>query len=240
MTSRAIVPCVLCVVLSACEPEPSPVEFRSIDPVCVEEAPPADAWVCGEPLVLDCNDSDVPDEIYVAAGEGECGELDLVPFDGPFPPGEHDVVIVDENADAAVCTSELTVTDAVAPVVAVLDLAMWPPNHALHDFTLADCIDVVDDCDPTWTAAIDYVTSDEPDEDLGDGNTEGDVAIVASDAFALRSERQGGGNGRVYTVGFTVTDGSGNATAAACRVVVDHDRSGAESIDDGEAYRVVP
>ena len=36
------------------------------------------------------------------------------------------------------------------------------------------------------------------------------------------------------------TDGSGNATAAACRVVVDHDRSGAESIDDGEAYRVVP
>lgn len=240
MRSRAIAPGVLCVVLSACQAEEPPMELRSIEPVCIEQEAPDDVWVCGEPLVLDCNDAPVPAEIYVEVGEDECAGLDLVPFDGPFPPGEHHVVIVDEASDEEVCISELTVTDAHAPVVEVVDHSMWPPNHEMHEFTLADCIVEVDDCDPTWTAAIDYIASDEPDEDIGDGNTVGDIQILASDAFALRSERQGGRNGRVYTVGFTVTDGSGNATEAECHVVVDHDRGNGAAIDDGEAYRVEP
>lgn len=237
---RAIAPSMLCVVaLFACEQEPT-VQFRSIDPVCIEEAPAPDVWACGESLVIDCNDAEVPEEIYVQVGEDECSGLELVPFDGPFPPGQHEVVIVDENSDTAVCSSELTVTDPVAPIVEVVDLSMWPPNHEMHELTLADCIDEVIDCDPTWTAAIDYITSDEPDEDIGDGNTEGDIVILASDAFALRSERQGGSNGRVYKVFFTVTDGSGNATEAACHVVVDHDKGNGAAVYDGEAHRVEP
>jgi len=240
MNPRAIAPCVLCVVLSACQAEPPPVEFRSIEPVCVEEAPPADTWACGESLALDCNDEAVPEEIYVQVDEGECGDLELAPFEGPFSPGHYDVVIIDENTNTEVCVSELTVTDDQAPGVEVIDLSMWPPNHEYHDFTLDDCIAAIDDCDPSWTAAIDYIASDEPDDDLGDGNTEGDIVLVSSDAFSLRSERQGGSNGRVYTVGFTVTDGSGNATEAVCYVVVDHDRGKGAAADDGEVYRVEP
>ena len=239
MNIRALAPCVLCAVLSACQAEPA-VEFRSIEPVCIEETPPGDVWVCGESLTLDCNDAPVPGEIYVQVGEDECAGLDLVPFDGPFHPGHYDVVIVDETSDDEVCASELTVTDAHAPIVEVIDHSIWPPNHKMKEFALADCIAEVEDCDPHWTAVIDYVASDEPDEDIGDGNTVGDIEILASDAFAVRSERQGGRNGRVYTVGFTVTDGSGNETEASCYVVVDHDRGNGAAIDDGEAYRVEP
>jgi hypothetical protein len=230
----------LCALLCGCQQASDPVEFRSIEPVCIEEEAPAEAWTCSEPLVLDCNDAEVPEEIHVELGEGECAGTDLVPVDGPFPPGEYDIVIVDASRDAEVCATELTVTDALAPVVEGAELSMWPPNHELHDFTLDDCIVAVDDCDPGWTAAIDFIASDAPDEDIGDGNTESDIAITGSDSFTLRSERQGGRNGRVYTVGFTVTDGSGNATPAECYVVVDHDQGNGAAIDDGEDHRVEP
>lgn len=229
------------ITIAACRVDDD-VSFRSIDPVCVEDAAdvPDGAWACSEPLSLDCNDASVPDQIYVQLDAGQCDAVELQEIPGPFPPGHYDIVVVDANDDS-VCTTELTVTDAVAPVVELNELSMWPPNHKMHDFTLDDCIDEVIDCDDNWTAAIDWVTSDEPDDDNGDGHTSGDIVIVASDAVQLRSERQGGSNGRVYTIGFTVVDGSGNATEAACVVAVDHDnghKGGA--VDDGEAYRVEP
>lgn len=241
MRTRTIIPCVMYVLSSlGCDSQPEPVAFRSIEPVCVEEEPASDVWACGESLVVECNYAEVPEEIVVQLAAGECTSAELVPVEGPFPPGHHDVVIVDDASGEEVCTSELTVVDGEAPVVETLDLSLWPPNHALHEHTLADCLVAVDDCDPELTMAIDYVASDEPVDDLGDGSTEDDIVLLGPDAFAVRSERSGGGNGRVYTVGFTVTDGSGNATAATCHVVVDHDRSQADAIDDGEAYRVVP
>jgi len=51
----------------------------------------------------------------------------------------------------------------------------------------------------------------------------------------LRSERQGGSNGRVYKLGWKATDDSGNETEGKCVVVVPHDQSGREAIDDGAA-----
>lgn len=227
-----------CSSLAACQADDD-ASFR-IAPICIEtdDDAPAGAWECSESLVIDCNDASVPDEIYVRAATDQCDDLDLQEVPGPFPPGSHDIVIVDDNSGDAVCTTELTVTDARPPVVATLEIAMWPPNHKYHDVALVDCIDEVLDCDDDWTATIDFVSSDEPDDDNGDGNTDADIVLVASDAVQLRSERQGGSNGRVYTIGFTVADGSGNTTAAECLVVVDHDQGKGEAVDDGEAYRV--
>jgi hypothetical protein len=225
-----------CIMFAACQVEDD-VSFRSIDPVCIEDdSAPDDAWVCSEPLTIDCNDGSVPEQIYVRLDDGQCDDVALQEIPGPFPPGEYDVVVIDGNTDESVCTTHLTVTDAVAPVITAKAVELWPPNHKLHDFTLADLV-TVDDCDGNWSAAIDYVTSDEPDDDNGDGHTEGDVVVTASDALQLRSERQGGGDGRVYTIGLTVTDGSGNATSSTATVTVPHDR-GHGAGDDGEAYRL--
>ena len=49
----------------------------------------------------------------------------------------------------------------------------------------------------------------------------------------LREERQGGGNGRVYTITFKVSDAAGNTTTA--KVTVPKSEGGA-AIDDGPVY----
>lgn len=242
-TIALVAPMLMALALPACQADDSRIshDFR-IDPICVDDAAdiPDGAWACSESLVVDCNDEDVPDTIYVATDGGSCDELALAEVEGPFPPGEYDIVIVDENSDDVVCATELTVTDTVAPVVETRDHSLWPPNHKYHELSVLDCIDTVDDCDDDWTAVIDFVSSDEPDDSNGDGNTDADIVLLAPDAVQLRSERQGGSNGRVYTIGFTVTDHAGNETASSCLVVVDHDKGNGAAIDDGEAWRVEP
>jgi predicted heme/steroid binding protein len=70
------------------------------------------------------------------------------------------------------------------------------------------------------------VTSNEPDNGLGDGDKPNDIQgaeFNTSDcAFQLRAERSGGGNGRVYTVTYRATDVSGNSATAQATVTVPH------------------
>ena len=40
--------------------------------------------------------------------------------------------------------------------------------------------------------------------------------------FKLRAERAGGGDGRVYTIVYTASDGSGNTAVAVATVTVPH------------------
>ncbi len=49
----------------------------------------------------------------------------------------------------------------------------------------------------------------------------------AADFYVLlRAERAAGGFGRIYTLGFTAVDGSGNPTTAESIVTVPHDEGG--------------
>ena len=50
-----------------------------------------------------------------------------------------------------------------------------------------------------------------------------------------RPTRAGGGNGRVYTIFFTATDGRGASCQGSVRVSVPHDR-GRAAVDDGPVY----
>jgi hypothetical protein len=72
----------------------------------------------------------------------------------------------------------------------------------------------------------------------GDGHTiTSDVEITGADTFKLRSERQGGGDGRVYTVNYA--DDAG--VAGSCVFMVPHDQgptSGA--VDSGVVETVTP
>ncbi len=105
---------------------------------------------------------------------------------------------------------------------------LWPPNHKLVE--VCATVDVDDNCDPDPVVELVSITSDEPDNGLGDGDTEDDIQSedIGTDdtCFLLRSERQGGGDGRVYTITYCVTDASGNETCASAEVVVPHDQSG--------------
>jgi uncharacterized protein len=68
------------------------------------------------------------------------------------------------------------------------------------------------------------VTSTEPDDGLGDGDTANDIVIVNDTTFKLRAERAAGGTGRVYAITYAVVDACGNRTEASASVTVPHDQ----------------
>ncbi len=114
--------------------------------------------------------------------------------------------------------------DVTAPVVSSLAASpntLWPPNHKWVPVTMS--IAATDNCSGV-TSAITSVTSDEPVNGLGDGNTAPDWSITGALTLLLRAERSGRGDGRVYTIGVTSTDAAGNATTTFTTVVVPHDQ----------------
>ena len=64
--------------------------------------------------------------------------------------------------------------------------------------------------------------------------------VIAGDckSVELRSERIGTGNGRVYTITFSVTDADGNTSTATAQVTVPHSKNGSPAVDDGPSYSV--
>lgn len=213
--------------------------LRAVDAVCVEDEPSEGDWTCGETRTIACEDvEDAELEITVQYDEGACEDADLQGVEGPFEIGENEIEIEDAASGEVACVATLEVVDENPPEAQTQVVELWPPNHKWVEVHLDDCIVEVDDCDDDVDARVLWVSSDEPDNDTGDGNTESDVAIVGEESVSLRAERQGGGNGRVYTIGFELTDDDDNVSEGECQVWVPHDQGGGDAIDDGAAYTV--
>jgi hypothetical protein len=152
----------------------------------------------------------------------------------------------DAAGNSRSCSFTVTVKDVGAPVITTngQTIALWPPNHKYKTVQITDLVASASDlCDPSINISsvrIAKVTSDEPDNSGGDGNTTHDI-VIAGDckSVQLRSERMGGSNGRVYTITFKVTDASGNSATATAKVVVDHSQNGSGAVDDGPQYTVL-
>ena len=71
-----------------------------------------------------------------------------------------------------------------------------------------------------------WVTSSEPDNGLGDGDTAGDAVITGLLSVNLRAERAGKGNGRTYTITVEARDEAGNASTKTCTVFVPKSQGG--------------
>jgi len=130
----------------------------------------------------------------------------------------------DPSGNTATATRTVRVVDTRPPaiVVSVSPAVLWPPNHAL--VPIVATVSVSDAADPLPVARLISITSNEPDNGTGDGDTTGDIAgadVGTPDrSFALRAERAAGGAGRVYTITYQATDASGNATRASVSVIV--------------------
>jgi len=138
----------------------------------------------------------------------------------------------DHCANRASCVSNAEVVDTTPPAITVtLDrTTLWPPNHKL--VRVAAEVAVSDLCDPDPTFVLTSISSDEPDNGLGDGDQVNDIQGAdlgtPDKEFFLRAERSGQGDGRTYTIAYTALDGCGtgpgNAATATVHVHVSHDR----------------
>jgi uncharacterized repeat protein (TIGR01451 family) len=141
-------------------------------------------------------------------------------------------------------TRTVKVVDTTPPTITLNGQtpSLWPANHKYKTFLLTDFVTGASDgCNTTLgigSVVIEKVTSDETENGNGDGNTTDDIVIGADcKSLQVRAERDGGGNGRVYTITFRVRDASGNTTRATARIVVPHN-PGEAAVDSGAHYTV--
>jgi uncharacterized repeat protein (TIGR01451 family) len=134
-------------------------------------------------------------------------------------------------------TASATITVNHNPVCSALTAgpALWPPNHKLRTITVSGATDVDKN---VLTTTITGVTQDEPLVGLGSGVFSPDAVAVAGhpNQVRLRAERDGTGDGRVYRIATTVTDGHGGTCSGVVVVGVPHDQSGPAAVDSGLVF----
>jgi hypothetical protein len=135
----------------------------------------------------------------------------------------------DASGRQSSCSTPVSVVDTIPPTLEVIadPVTLWPPNHEMVPVALGWTAQ--DQCDGTAAVTLVSVTSSEPDDATGndDGATTGDVQgaeIGAPDTeVLLRTERNGRGPGRIYTLTYQAVDRSGHATPGLATVTVPHD-----------------
>ena len=114
--------------------------------------------------------------------------------------------------------------------------SLWPPNHKMKQISIVGVMDA-DAAYNTVTLDVTSVTQDEPVNGLGDGDSNPDAVIQhdsVEDTILIRAERSGTGNGRVYQINFTASDGA-ESCQGTVQMSVPHSRK-STAVDDGQVY----
>lgn len=175
---------------------------------------------------------------------GSCGLVTCRPPSGTlFNVGETTVTCT--SSPGPTCSFTVTVKDLQPPKITPKGTLLWPPNHNYRTLTMTDLlVSVTDNCGRKLTikdVKITKATSDEVEDAPGggDGHTSNDIVIAADcKSLQLRAERQGAGNGRVYTIHLKTSDTAGNTGTAMAKVTVPKVQNGSVAVDDGPQYTV--
>lgn len=127
----------------------------------------------------------------------------------------------DGNSNTASQMQTVIVDDTTAPVIQSLAAApneLWPPNHKMVSVTIN--VVVSDNCGVGVTSKITDVSSNEPENGLGDGDSAPDWEITGNLTLNLRAERSGKGIGRVYVITVECSDEHGNRSTGTVTVKV--------------------
>lgn len=145
-----------------------------------------------------------------------------------LPDGTNVITLVVTDPSGESASDEVTVVveaDTQAPQVVAINSMIYmqyPRSWALEPFTLADCVaaasDECSDVDVNTNGNIVSISSDEAVITANHNCTTDplactDIQILDNSTFTIRNTRDSYGNGRVYTVTFTLADDAGNTTA---------------------------
>ena len=149
------------------------------------------------------------------------------------------LTVTDNDGGASSSTTTNIIVKQSAPVCSTATpstFVIWPPDHKFVSITIQNVKDP--DGDPV-TTTITKIMQDEPVNSAGSGNTSPDGSGVGTSTAHVRAEREGNGDGRVYPIYFTASDGKAASDSGTCNgqilVSVPHDQAH-PAIDEGPLY----
>jgi hypothetical protein len=129
------------------------------------------------------------------------------------------IYAVSDGFNTATAQRIVTVIDTTAPTLGAVTAtpsSIAVPNHKMVDVSLQYA---VSDLSGAVVCSV-TVTSNEPVNGVGDGNTTVDWQVLSPTHVRVRAERAGGRGGRVYTITVSCLDGSGNVATQIATVTV--------------------
>jgi len=167
------------------------------------------------------NDALLGEVTGVTAWHINTDEADLIDYDTSFKKDAQDAIYAPDAYRSSDHDPVVVGMCLVSSSVTMTPDILWPPNHKYVDVTATVN---VSDTDPSVQITLLTVTSNEPDSGTGKGDKANDILILDPFTFKLRAERLGGGDGRVYTFYYQVTDSCGNSNVVTATVTVPHDQ----------------
>ena len=142
-----------------------------------------------------------------------------------LPVGSHpfELTVADEDGDTDSDQVIVNVIDSSPPTIDLVEAipnVLWPPNHKMVAVEISPVAS--DNCEPALSCEIVDVGSDEPIDASGSNNTQPDWEVTGPLAVNLRAERQGGGDGRTYSIQIACPDSNGNLALGSVDVLVPH------------------
>ncbi|HEX8472760.1 MAG TPA: alpha-amylase family glycosyl hydrolase [Pyrinomonadaceae bacterium] len=131
------------------------------------------------------------------------------------------VTVTDLAGNSHTCSTVFNVKDATPPSITNVSAnpsTLSPANHKMRDVTIN--YGTADNCGAVTCALS--VTSNEPVNGTGDGDTAPDWEVLDAHHIRLRAERSGAG--RIYTITVTCTDAAGNTSVHTATVTVPRGR----------------
>ncbi len=201
------------------------LEYRNRAPVA--DAGPDQRVACGPDcrasITLVGSGSDADGDALSFTWTGPFGTVSGATLNAKLPLGANlmTLTVDDGQGGFATDTVVVTVVDAAPPVIASVTASpavLTRVNHEMVPVTVS--VSVTDLCDPSVDCRIVAVTSNEPEQGAGAGDSFPDWEITGDLTVNLRAERLGKGDGRVYTIVVECSDDGGNRSTSAVTVTV--------------------
>lgn len=132
--------------------------------------------------------------------------------------------LVDGCGNATEKVQIIKVEDKLGPVITGINTnpsVLWPVNHKMVKVMVN--YTATDNCSPVTNTLT--VSSNQPTNGLGDGNTATDWQVIDAHTVMLRAERSGTlKTDRIYTITITSKDDCGNISSAPAYVRVPHNQ----------------